>query len=74
MYFSFRMWNEIQEKAKIEMLHVFWMTRIAMADGNAIPSIDEISSETFYREEPISKTVLNRWKFIIDMFTANDFI
>lgn len=74
MHFRFRIWTEIQTKAKIEMLHVLYMSRIATADGSAIPSIDEISSETFYNEEPLSEAILCRWKFIIDMFVKNDFI
>lgn len=74
MIFVFRMWKEIRTNAKIEMLHVLFMSKLAMADGAATSSIDEISTETFYKEEPPSKAVLKRWKFIIDMFTENDFL
>lgn len=72
--FFFRMWAEIQSNAKIEMLHVLYMSRIALADGSEVPSMDEISAETFYKNEPPSKIVLKRWKFIIDMFVENGFI
>lgn len=70
----FRMWKEIKTNAKIELLHVLVMSRIAMADGSSIPSIDEISAETYYKDEPSPKDVLKRLKFIIDMFVENGFI
>lgn len=71
---NFRLWKEIQTNAKIELLHVLWMSRIALADGHTIASIDEISAETFFKDEPSPKVVLKRWKFIIDMFVENGFI
>lgn len=68
------MWTEIKTNAKIEMLHVLFMSKIAMADDTTTSSDIEISAETFYKEGPPSKAILKRWKFIIDMFIENDFI
>lgn len=68
------MWHEIQEKSKMELLHILFMSKLVLADKSSAPSIDEVSPETFYTDEPPSKAVLNRWKFIIDLFVENRFI
>lgn len=68
------MWNEIQGRAKIEMLHVFVLSKLCMVEKQSASSLDAIYSETFFNDEPPSKAILNRWKFIIDMFQANGFI
>lgn len=68
------MWNEIQGKAKIELLHVFILVKLCMAEKHAAPAIDSVSSETFFNDEPPSADLLNRWKFIVDMFQANGFL
>lgn len=74
LVFASRIWTQIKTNAKIEMLHVLFMSKIAMADDITAASSDEISPETFYQEKPPSKAVTNRWKFIIDMFIENDFL
>lgn len=56
------------------MLHVIFMLTISMTDETTTSSNGEISAETFYKEEPTSKVILKRWKFIIDMFIENGFI
>lgn len=68
------MWNEIREKAKIEMLHILVLSKLCMVEEHSAPSLDTISSETFFMDEPPSKATLNRWKLMIDMFQVNGFL
>lgn len=71
----FRMWNEIQSKAKFELLHSLFMVKIVVADeSSAPPSLDEVSPETFFSGEQPSTAVLNRWKCILDVCKDNKFI
>lgn len=67
------MWAEIQKTAKMETLHVLFMSKLALSDYSAVSEIDEISPDTFFNDEPPSDAVLNRWKLIIDMFVENGF-
>lgn len=61
------MWNEIQEKAKLEMLHAFAMSKIVTADENTAPSLEEVSPESFFNDGPPSKALSQRWQCIISV-------
>lgn len=69
------MWREIQDKAKLEVLHIFFLKKLCMVQTNeAPPSLDEVNAETFYKDDPPSVAVLNQWKLIINIFQENGFI
>lgn len=68
-----RMWREIREKAKLELLHILFMMKVNSVDENSAQSIDEITPSTIFKELP-TKIVLNQWKYQIDLFTENGFI
>lgn len=60
--------------AKMELLHVIFMTKICRADETETATIDEITSETFFRQKKPSDSVLRRWKCIIDLFERNELL
>lgn len=68
------MWNEIKDKAKIELMHILFMAKLCKSDETSIPQSDEITPETFSKVEKPSLSVLQRWKCIIDLFDKNGFI
>lgn len=68
------MWIKIQDKAKNELLHAIFMIKVVFADEKDIPSLDEVSPDTFFTEEIPSILILNRWKLVIDLYKENDFI
>lgn len=71
----FRMWKEIQTKAKYVLLQSIFMAKIAMTDKTSTTtSLDEVTSDTFIDEGPPSKAVLQRWDCIFDICERNGFI
>lgn len=68
------MWDEIQEKAKIELLHALFMAKIVTADDNSAPSLDEVTPESFFREEAPSDALLKRWRCIFHVCENNGLI
>lgn len=69
------MWNEIKDKSKIEILHIFFLSKLCMVETSETPPLlDAVNSETFFKNEPPSDAVLQRWKLIIDLFQENGFI
>lgn len=65
------MWEEIQKRAKIEILHVLFMTKVTTAD---LSSLSNTSPDAFYNWKKLPDIVLKRWKLIIKIFTENEFI
>lgn len=65
------MWEEIQKRAKIEMLHILFMIKVTTAD---LDSLGETSPDAFYNWKQLPNEVLKRWKIIIKIFTENEFI
>lgn len=68
------MWQEIQKKAELEFLHILSMSKMSLTERSSIPSLDNISADTFYEKMPLSKVILNRWKLIIDLYQEHGFI
>lgn len=73
-FFLIRIWNEIQNKAKLEILHVFFLTKCVLANEQTAPWIEDITPETFFSSELPSKAILDRWKLILDVFQENSLI
>lgn len=74
LFFLIRIWNEIQNKAKLEILHIFFLTKCVLADEQTAPWIEDITAETFFSSKLPSKIILNRWKLILDVFQENALI
>lgn len=71
----FRLWHEIQVKGKMELLRILFVIKVVFVKSSSVPSLEEISPEIFFENEGMpSNDILNRWKFVIDMFIANDLI
>lgn len=68
------MWREIQEKARLELLHILFMVKVNSVDETSARPIDEISPTTIFQGELPTKHVLEQWKFLIDLFIENGFI
>lgn len=72
--FKFRMWQEIQKKAELELIHVLIMSKLPLIDTSSAPSLDDVSPDTFYQKGPPSDAILNRWQLIIDLYKEHGFI
>lgn len=70
----FRMWNEIRKNAKVELLHVLFMTKVCLADSETAPDLEDICPDTFYDDKPPSNEILTRWKCVLELFERNEFI
>lgn len=68
------MWKEIQEKAKLSLFYVFYRIKLMRSDDSSVPSLSKPSENATSFEQPASKTVLDQWKFVIDIFMENGFI
>lgn len=69
------MWKEIKEKSKLELFHSLFMVKVVAADESETPSsLDEITPETFCKEDAPSKAILNRWKCILAIYKENELI
>lgn len=66
------MWDEIQSKAKNELLHSLFMLKVVTADeSSAPPSLDEVTPDHFFNEEKPTNVVLQRWQCILDLCKEN---
>lgn len=65
------MWLEIKERAKFELMHILFMQKISFVDYAA--SVDEISKDTFTKNQKPTDDILHRWRVVIDLFTQHDF-
>lgn len=65
------MWKEIQTRAKIELLHVLFMTKVTTVD---LSSLGDSSPDAFYNWKQLPNVVVKRWKLIIKLFIENGFI
>lgn len=70
-YFGFRMWREIQRRAKIELLHVLFMIKMITFDASASQERDP---DAFYDWKELPDNVSKRWQLLIDIFSKNGFI
>lgn len=68
------MWHEIQQRAKMELLHILYMSKLALIDASTLTPLDEATPDMFFQDGPPSKEVLVRWKLIIDLFIQNGLI
>lgn len=57
--------------AKLEFMHIIFMTKIALADKNHVADVESFSPGMFNEGGKPSDTILNRWKIIIDLFVEN---
>lgn len=68
------MWQEVQSKAEMELIHVLIMSKLPLIDKSSVSSLEEVSPDTFYQKGPPSEAILNRWKLIIDLYTEHGFV
>ncbi|XP_055296714.1 uncharacterized protein LOC129565642 [Sitodiplosis mosellana] len=67
-----KMWAEIRKKAKFTLFRLFVRAKITKDDQTAYLANDIADNMTPY-EKPASKTILDQWKFIIEIFVENEF-
>lgn len=69
------MWKEIKEKSKLELSHALFMVKVVAADESETPSsLDEVTPDTFFKDQSPSKAILNRWKCILDIYKNHELI
>lgn len=64
------MWKEIQNKAKLEILHVLFMVKVTTMD---VSQLDEISPGDFLFWKKLPKETQDRWNLTIQLFNENGF-
>lgn len=72
-YLPYRMWHEIKEKTKFNLLKLYLylaFDQIEMLKNDEFPASDK----NFYLEQQPPKPILNRWKCINDVYIENGFI
>lgn len=74
LFYFDRIWDEVRAKAKNELLHSIFMSKLVYADSSDVPVIDEISPETFSHDKPLPKEVFHRWQLILEIFKNNNFL
>lgn len=57
--------------AKIEFMHIMFMTKIALADMNHVSDVESFTPGMFMEGGKPADNILNRWKIIIDSFVEN---
>lgn len=71
------MWREIKDKAKIQLLRVLNNTKFLRASFDISNDESELTEHALEHKivgQPISDTVLIRWRYIVDLFVENGFI
>ncbi|XP_055307116.1 uncharacterized protein LOC129571348 [Sitodiplosis mosellana] len=67
-----KMWFEIQDKAKRELMRVLFVVKNSVSDENS--TLDKISQDAFFRKDGRTKSFARRWKCILEIFTENGLI
>lgn len=65
------MWKEIRVKAKFPFYRVLQRVKISKADATKPANTTEHAAVYM---KPAQKSILDQWKFIIDVFIENGFI
>lgn len=69
-----RIWNEIRNIGKMELLRILFVIKLVFVERDSVPSLETITPETFFKEEPPTKIALSRWKIIIESMIENELI
>lgn len=73
LHLLFRMWDEIQQKAKIELLHVLFMIKMITFDTSSSQKT-RVDPKVFYDWIKLPQNVQTRWKLLMEIFSENEFI
>lgn len=74
LLFASRMWEEVKDKAKLHLLRVLESIKIHSSVYDSSISKHGAELRQYLIEQPSSDIILTRWKCIIDLFIANEFI
>lgn len=66
------MWEEIRQRAKIELLHILFMIKVTTYVPDA--SNESIGPDTFFNWTQLPDRVRIRWQIVLDIFNENGFI
>lgn len=67
------MWQEIKEKAKFNLLNLYYylaLDQFSLAGDNPVPE----DPNDFHIQQSTPQVILNRWKCIHDLYIENGFI